>query len=91
MNILPAQAARAGFEASAGAFQVVAAPQAGVAEMGLRPEDLRVSAWQAGADVPATVSEVEPLGGYTVVTLTAEAQPLRAMLRWWASAVIQNG
>ena len=81
MNILPVQATSAGFETAAGALQVVVGAQAGVVEMGLRPEDLRVSAWEGGADVPAPVSEVEPLGGYTVVTLTAGTQSLRAMLR----------
>ncbi|MES2433919.1 MAG: ABC transporter ATP-binding protein [Pseudomonadota bacterium] len=81
MNILPVQTTGAGFEAAAGALQVAAVAQSGVTEIGLRPEDLRVSHWEGGAGVPATVSEVEPLGGYTVVTLTAGAQPLRAMLR----------
>ena len=75
MNILPVQATSAGFETAAGALQVVVGAQAGVVDMGLRPEDLRVSAWEGGADVPAPVSEVEPLGGYTVVTLTAGTQP----------------
>jgi multiple sugar transport system ATP-binding protein len=80
MNILPVQATGAGFAAAAGALQVPGV-QPDVAELGVRPEDLRVQAWAGGAGVPATVAEVEPLGGYTVVTLTAGAQPLRAMLR----------
>lgn len=81
MNILPAQRMGNGFEAASGTIRVAAADAlTGVAELGLRPEDLRVAPY-AGAGPPATVAEVEPLGGYTVVTLKAGDQPLRAMLR----------
>ncbi len=80
MNILPVQATGGGVEAAGGALQVQG-HSAGATELGLRPEDLRVTPWQGGAGTPATVAEVEPLGGYTVVTLTAGPQPLRAMLR----------
>ena len=34
-----------------------------------------------GVGQPATVGEVEPLGGYTVVALKSGDQPLRALLR----------
>ena len=44
--------------------------------IGIRPEDLRVTAGQG-----ATVTGVEPLGGYTVLTIAAGDQSLRAMLR----------
>jgi multiple sugar transport system ATP-binding protein len=81
MNILPAQRMGDGYEAASGSIRVAAADAlTGVAELGLRPEDLRVSPF-AGIGQPATVAEVEPLGGYTVVTLKAGPQSLRAMLR----------
>jgi multiple sugar transport system ATP-binding protein len=82
MNILAAKRTGTGFDLAAGTIQMDAPVGiSGVAEVGLRPEDLRVSLWQGGAGVPATVAEVEPLGGYTVVTLSGGDQPLRAMLR----------
>ena len=44
------------------------------AEIGVRPEDLKVEPWREGQrQVPARVFEVEPLGGYTVVTLDCGA------------------
>lgn len=46
------------------------------AQIGIRPEDLRVTAGSG-----ATVTGVEPLGGYTVLTIAAGDQSLRAMLR----------
>ena len=53
-----------------------------VAEIGVRPEDLKVAAWsdERGGG-PATVYEVEPLGGYTVVTSTPGRRGLRALMR----------
>jgi multiple sugar transport system ATP-binding protein len=81
MNILPAQRMGAAFQAASGALSIQAADQiSGVVELGLRPEDLRVAPF-VGAGQPATVAEVEPLGGYTVITLRAGDQPLRASLR----------
>jgi multiple sugar transport system ATP-binding protein len=81
MNILPAQRMGATFQAASGALIVPARDSlSGVAELGLRPEDLRVAAF-AGQGQPATVTEVEPLGGYTVLTLNGGGQALRASLR----------
>lgn len=81
MNILPAQRMGGAFSAAAGVLSVAAHDGlTGVTELGLRPEDLRVTPF-AGSGQPATVAEVEPLGGHTVVTLTAGDQPLRASLR----------
>lgn len=80
MNILPVTEVGGAIEAASGALRL-AAVVPGATELGLRPEDLRVTPWQSGAGQPATVAEVEPLGGYTVITLTAGAQPLRALLR----------
>ncbi|TIU50371.1 MAG: TOBE domain-containing protein, partial [Mesorhizobium sp.] len=61
-----------------------AAP-ADAVEIGLRPEDIKVSPWsdneKAGRGRPARVFEVEPLGGYTVVTLAAGQARLKALLR----------
>ena len=79
MNILPAQRLGGGYQAASGALRLSGGvPDA--AELGLRPEDLRVTPF-AGTGQPATVSEVEPLGGYTVITLNAGGQRLRASLR----------
>lgn len=80
MNILPARGASGRIEAAAGALSLPG-DLAGAEDIGLRPEDLRVSPWQGGTGIPATVAEVEPLGGYTVVSLTAGDQRLQAMLR----------
>ena len=52
----------------------------GTIEIGVRPEDLKVAEPEAG-EAGATVVEVEPLGGYTVVTLDAGATRLRALMR----------
>ena len=82
MNILAARRTGARYELASGAVRLDAADgPVGVVEIGLRPEDLRVTPWQGGAGVPATVAEVEPLGGHTVVTLLSGDQPLRAVLR----------
>lgn len=55
---------------------------AGAAGIGIRPEDLRAEPWTEGRPgVPARVYEVEPLGGYTVVTIAAGPDKLRALLR----------
>jgi multiple sugar transport system ATP-binding protein len=83
MNILKAARANNGFEAAEGAIRVFdeRAPASAV-EIGVRPEDLKVRPWTGeGAGQPATVFEVEPLGGYTVVTLDAGQSRLRALMR----------
>jgi multiple sugar transport system ATP-binding protein len=46
------------------------------AQIGVRPEDLTVTPGQG-----ATITGVEPLGGYTVLTIAAGGETLRAMLR----------
>ncbi|MCD2180489.1 ABC transporter ATP-binding protein [Rhizobium sp. GN54] len=64
---------------------------ADVAGMGIRPEDLKVEPWQAGRPGrPARVYEVEPLGGYTVVTLDTGHQKLRALLRGQPDILIDS-
>ncbi|WP_283192516.1 ABC transporter ATP-binding protein [Rhizobium sp. AN80A] len=53
-----------------------------VSGIGIRPEDLKVEPWTDGRDgQPARVFEVEPLGGYTVVTIDTGSQKLRALMR----------
>ncbi|MEO8242479.1 MAG: ABC transporter ATP-binding protein [bacterium] len=82
VNILSARRMGATYDLADGALQLTAPDGlAGVTELGLRPEDLRVTPWQGGTGRPATVTEVEPLGGYTVVTLAAGPTPLRALMR----------
>ncbi len=81
MNILVAQGVAEGFQAAGGALRVGVSGFGEVSDLGIRPEDLRVTDWTGGDGVPAQVTEVEPLGGYTVVTLAAGPQPLRALLR----------
>ncbi len=46
------------------------------AQVGVRPEDLHVTPGDG-----ATITGVEPLGGYTVLTIAAGGESLRAMLR----------
>lgn len=44
--------------------------------LGVRPENLRIAAGQG-----ATITEVEPLGGFTTLTVDLQGTPLRATLR----------
>jgi len=88
MNILPSVRGAGVVEAAEGAIRVAGgrAPAEAV-EIGLRPEDIKVRPWaddgtaDGGRGRPARVFEVEPLGGYTVVTLAAGQARLRALLR----------
>ncbi|MET3577713.1 multiple sugar transport system ATP-binding protein [Mesorhizobium robiniae] len=93
MNILKSVRSEGGVEAAEGAIRIAdkAAP-ADAVEIGLRPEDIKVQPWLDGeishegmsvgrAGRPARVFEVEPLGGYTVMTLAAGQARLRALLR----------
>ncbi|TIL86464.1 MAG: ABC transporter ATP-binding protein [Mesorhizobium sp.] len=89
MNILKLLRGEGGVEAAEGTIRIAdkAAP-ADAVEIGLRPEDTKVRPWldrdgtsDGRAGRPARVFEVEPLGGYTVVTLAAGQARLRALLR----------
>jgi len=88
MNILKSVRGEGGVEAAEGTIRIAdrAAP-ADAVEIGLRPEDIKVRPWPGAAtadaahDRPAKVFEVEPLGGYTVVTLAAGQARLKALLR----------
>ncbi|TIL79344.1 MAG: ABC transporter ATP-binding protein [Mesorhizobium sp.] len=89
MNILKSVRGAEGMEAAEGTIRIAdkAAP-ADAVEIGLRPEDIKVRPWldrdgtsDGRAGRPARVFEVEPLGGYTVVTLAAGQARLRALLR----------
>jgi multiple sugar transport system ATP-binding protein len=83
MNILPADAQGGSFRIADGAIAVPGlSGGAETAEVGLRPEDIKVAAWSGGgADAPSKVYEVEPLGGYTVVTIDAGPSRVRALVR----------
>lgn len=74
---------RDGVSAGSGTIQLeIGAVPEGAAGIGIRPEDLRAEPWTADkAGVPARVYEVEPLGGFTVVTLSAGAEKLRVLMR----------
>ena len=77
INILEARANGAKVDLAGGAIALpAAAVPAGAATVGVRPENLMITSGSG-----ATVFEVEPLGGFTVVTLTAGQQRLRALLR----------
>ncbi|TPK47896.1 ABC transporter ATP-binding protein [Mesorhizobium sp. B2-5-4] len=87
MNILKSvRGGEGSVEAAEGALSIAdrAAP-ADAVEIGLRPEDIKVKPWsdneKASSGRPARVFEVEPLGGYTVVTLAAGQARLKALLR----------
>ncbi|TPI14509.1 ABC transporter ATP-binding protein [Mesorhizobium sp. B4-1-3] len=85
MNILPSVRGASGIEAAEGTIRIddAKAPAEAI-EIGLRPEDIKVRPW-TDSDTkdgrPARVYEVEPLGGYTVVTMEAGQARLRALLR----------
>ncbi|MET3593872.1 multiple sugar transport system ATP-binding protein [Mesorhizobium shonense] len=88
MNILPSVHEAEGVEAADGAIRIAdAKAPAEAIEIGLRPEDIKVRPWtdketaDGGKGRPARVFEVEPLGGYTVVTLAAGQARVRALLR----------
>lgn len=82
MNIVTASRG-ARLEAGQGTIVLpLEAVPSGVSEIGVRPEDLKVEPWtgsQTGR--PATVFEVEPLGGYTVVTVDTGTEKLKALMR----------
>ena len=83
INILPARRQDGRIEAADGSVRIAlpTAPEA-MSEIGLRPEDLRVRPWDPSSEGrPARVFEVEPLGGFTVVTLQAGDTRLRALVR----------
>jgi multiple sugar transport system ATP-binding protein len=70
---------------SAGGGTIQLAGQAipdGASGIGIRPEDLRAEPWSEGHEgVPARVFGVEPLGGFTVVTISAGEEKLRVLMR----------
>jgi multiple sugar transport system ATP-binding protein len=83
MNILPSISTGDDIGVADGAISISGHVAAGdVFEIGVRPEDLKVAPWSASSGgTPAKVFEVEPLGGYTVVTVDAGRTRLRALLR----------
>jgi len=82
MNILPAEMEAGRIRVAGGAITVPGLLGGdGLSEIGVRPEDLKVAHWPDGGGVPAKVYEVEPLGGYTVVTVDAGPSRVRALMR----------
>lgn len=81
-----------GVSAGSGTIQLAGLPVPdGAAGIGIRPEDLKAEPWTAGRPgVPARVYEVEPLGGYTVVTLSAGAEKLRVLMRGQPKVVVDT-
>ncbi len=83
MNILKAVHAPDGLAAAEGAIRLPKLHGCEDAvEIGVRPENLRVEPWSDDRQgQPARVFGVEPLGGYTVITLDAGQSRLRALMR----------
>jgi multiple sugar transport system ATP-binding protein len=83
INILPAVRKDGHMVIADGAISIAASRAAAeISEIGVRPEDIKVSPWSAsGPGNPVKVFEVEPLGGYTVVTLDAGRTRIRALMR----------
>ena len=83
MNILKSVRGEGGMEAAEGTIRITDPnTPAEAIEIGLRPEDIKVRPWSdGGGGRPAKVFEVEPLGGYTVVTIDAGKSRLRALMR----------
>jgi multiple sugar transport system ATP-binding protein len=83
MNIFKSSTGASAMESADGVIPISdAAAPAGTVEIGVRPEDVKV--WRWSDDVggrPAQVYEVEPLGGYTVVTVDAGKTRFRALVR----------
>lgn len=82
MNILPAVRGQV-LEAGDGTISLpLDAVPADAVQVGVRPEDLKIGPWSTALPGrPATVYEVEPLGGYTVVTVDTGAEKLKALMR----------
>jgi len=81
MNILPLAPEKGAAELAGGAIAIPGLVRGDTAEIGLRPEDIKVAAWTEGdGSRPARVFQVEPLGGYTVVTVDAGASRVRELV-----------
>lgn len=82
MNILPAVRGQT-LDAGQGTISVpLDSAPSHATEIGVRPEDLKVEPWSdARPGRPAKIYEVEPLGGYTVVTVDTGAEKLKALMR----------
>jgi multiple sugar transport system ATP-binding protein len=83
INVLTSERAGNDFEAAGGAIRIPAGrTPTWPFDIAIRPENLKVAPWTEGLPGrSATVFEVEPLGGYTVVTIEAGASRLRALIR----------
>lgn len=84
INILKAERVTDGYEAADGTIRIAAAGElpASAGQIGIRPENLKIETWSNDkVGRPGKVFEVEPLGGYTVVTVDAGRARLRALMR----------
>ncbi len=82
MNILSSGPAGDKAGLASGAIAIPGLVVGQTAEIGLRPEDIKVAPWAEGdAGRPARVFQVEPLGGFTVVTVDTGASQVRALVR----------
>jgi multiple sugar transport system ATP-binding protein len=81
MNIFKSSTGASAMEAAEGVIRISdATAPAGAVEIGVRPEDVKVRPWSDDA-VGRPVYEVEPLGGYTVITVDAGNTRFRALVR----------
>jgi multiple sugar transport system ATP-binding protein len=85
INLIPGVVRTGRFETEDGALKIGLDRDAfvhdGAVELGVRPEDVQISAPDADGAAPARVYEVEPLGAFTIIDVAFAGQILRAMLR----------
>jgi multiple sugar transport system ATP-binding protein len=82
MNILPSTLEDGVTGPAGGTIAIPGLTGGDTAEIGLRPEDIKVAAWAEGdGGRPSRVFQVEPLGGYTVITVDAGSSRVRALVR----------
>lgn len=85
INLIPGLLRSGRFETEDGALGIDLARngggQDGPVDLGIRPEDVAITAPDADGAAPARVYEVEPLGGFTIVDIEMSGRVLRAMLR----------
>ncbi|MEJ8570682.1 ABC transporter ATP-binding protein [Microbaculum marinum] len=85
INLIPGVVRTGRFETDDGALRIDldrgGFAHDGPVDLGVRPEDVRISPPDADGAAAARVYEVEPLGGFTIVDVEMSGQILRAMLR----------
>jgi multiple sugar transport system ATP-binding protein len=83
INLIAGRVERGVFHAARDGFAIGVGDVAagGDVELGVRPEDVTLTAADAPGALPARIFEVEPLGGFTVVDVERGGQILRALVR----------